>query len=86
VAINLKVEQGTVTAVLRADNPTAAEWIRAHRAELQSSLEGQGLKLDSLEVVVDPDSRRRQPQQERQQDPSRRQRRPATIPHFEVLV
>jgi flagellar hook-length control protein FliK len=59
VTIRLRVEQGMVTASLRGESTTAIDRIRAHEADLRAALEEQGLTLDSLELVVDPDGRRR---------------------------
>jgi flagellar hook-length control protein FliK len=86
VAISLRVEQGSVTALMRADSAAAAEWIRTHHQELQSSLDAQGLTLKALDVVVDTeDRRRRDPQDARgRQAPARR--RSANEPRFEVHV
>jgi hypothetical protein len=85
VSVTLRVEQGTVTAVMRADNPAAAEWIQAHRAELRSALTSQGLDLESLDVAVDPEGRRRQPPP-RDEPPPRHRRRPEAAPLFDVHV
>ncbi len=86
VTIDLRVEQGRVTAALRLDNPAAAEWIRGQRAELQASLGSQGLDLGSLEIVVDPDGRRRKAASPEPSTPTRTRRQNADLPRFEVLV
>jgi flagellar hook-length control protein FliK len=86
VTIDLRVEQGRVSASLRLDNPAAAEWIRAQRAELQASLSAQGLDLGTLEIVVDPDGRRRQPATPDPQPRSRVRRQGSETPRFEVLA
>ncbi len=86
VTIDLRVEQGRVSASLRLDNPAAAEWIRAQRAELQSSLGAQGLDLGTLDIVVDPDSRRRRSATPDPQPRSRMRRHGSDTPRFEVLA
>jgi flagellar hook-length control protein FliK len=87
VVISLRVEQGAVSAVLRAENAAAADWIRLHQTDLKASLAQQGLGLDSLEVTVDPDDRRRQPAHERQADfVPRPRRRSAPQALFDVRV
>jgi hypothetical protein len=59
VTIRLRVEHGIVTASLRGESAVAIDRIRAHEADLRAALEEQGLTLDGLELVVDPDGRRR---------------------------
>jgi hypothetical protein len=87
LSIRLRVEHGSVTASVRADSTTAAEWIRVNRAELESSLGAQGLALDTLEVIVDPDERRRQqPSPGAVDELPRPKRRRADQPRFEIHV
>jgi hypothetical protein len=85
VTIRLRVENGTVTAVLRADTAAAADWIRNNQNDLQSALQSQGLDLRSLEVVVDPDRRRRHAPRPEEVMP-RPRKRTADAPRFEVLA
>lgn len=62
LTVLLRVEGGTVTAVLRTESRLALERIEANQQELRAALEQQGLRLDRLVVAVDPDARgRRQP-------------------------
>jgi flagellar hook-length control protein FliK len=86
VTIALRVEQGNVTATLAAANQTVAEWMRSHRAELQSSLVEQGLTLASLEVVVDPDERRRPAPRNPLDTTTPRRRRAGNQPTFDLHV
>ncbi|MGE0706217.1 MAG: flagellar hook-length control protein FliK, partial [Vicinamibacterales bacterium] len=88
VDVQLRVEQGAVTAVLRTETREAASWIRDHHADLRQALADQGLDLDSFEVVVDPDSRRRQSGRQRDEAdvPPRHRRRPGVQSVFDIHV
>jgi hypothetical protein len=86
VAITLRVEHGHVSATVRADSPVAAEWIRLHHADLQSSLASQGLDLESLDVLVDPESRRRHARQDPESDMPRPQKRRGEPQRFDIHV
>lgn len=88
VDVQLRVEQGTVTAVLRTDTADAATWIRNHHGDLRQALADQGLDLDSFEVVVDPESRRRQNGRPRDETeyPARNRRRSAEQSVFDIHV
>lgn len=88
VDVQLRVEQGSVTALLRAETAEAADWIRTHHDDLKAALADQGLDLDSLDVVVDPDGRRRRngPNQQEAEIPQRSRRRMAELPIFDIHV
>ena len=49
--MTVKVDQGTVTAVLQVDSEAARGWIRAHQHLLRAALGEQGLGLDRFTVV-----------------------------------
>jgi len=59
VDVALRVSDGEVRAVVRAESPAVQEWIARHRDDLKAALDAQGLTLEELDVVVDPDDRRR---------------------------
>jgi len=87
VTVTMKVDRGVVTASVRAENPVTMEWIRSHQHELRDALDAQGLKLDHLEVSVDPDDRRRRDEAQQQQQQARKTRTGvADGARFELLV
>jgi hypothetical protein len=91
ITVSLRVERGTVTAVMRADSRVVQEWIQAHRQDLQAALAEQGLHLERLRVATDADARRQQQGQQGRSDPDderapRRGREPGEWPAFEVRV
>jgi flagellar hook-length control protein FliK len=88
VTIAMKVEKGVVTATIKAENPVTMEWIRSHQHELRDALAAQGLKLDTLDVSVDPEGRRRQEESAQQQQAPRRPRGGTLTetPRFELVV
>ena len=84
VQVTLRVQDGAVSALLRAETPAAQAWIDARQQELRSALEHQGLRLEHFEVIVDPDGRR---DANREQLPFARPRPARTrgdAPRFEV--
>jgi flagellar hook-length control protein FliK len=71
VTVALRVERGTVAAVLQAENPAVQQWIEGNAGQLRSALADQGLQLDRFVVRTDPDGRqadreRREPSRPRQ--------------------
>ena len=85
VTVSLRVERGIVTARVTADMPAVRDWIRAHEADLRSSLASQGLELDQIVVSADPDDRNRQPPPETSSRP-RTPRASQGGPKFELNV
>jgi hypothetical protein len=83
--LSVRVEQGSVVASLRAESPAAVDWIRAHDGDLRNALNAQGLRLEQMDVTVDPEGRRRH-QRDAQEAPTPRRRRAADEPRFEVVV
>ena len=86
LVVTLRVEQGVVVAIVKAENAEARERIQANEALLREGLAQQGLDLDSLVVTADPDRRREQPQTS-QRRPARAYRRaPDSTTPFSVEV
>jgi flagellar hook-length control protein FliK len=89
VTVALRVEQGAVTAVVRADSAQVQDWVLQHQQTLRQQMEAAGLHLD--ELMVSPDDRGGH---ERHQDapPERRRRQPRSTdaspdaPRFELLA
>jgi flagellar hook-length control protein FliK len=87
VDISIKVDGGSITAVVRAESSQVQEWILSHQQSLRQQLEAAGLRLDAL--VVSPDAERRHGREEAEarQHTAHRRRRPAgETPIFEVTV
>jgi len=84
VTVSLRVDHGTVTALVRAESPLAQERIQAHQHELRSALEAQGLRLGTIVVAVDPDQRRQQPSPEPSRRVARAPRRRDEAARFEI--
>lgn len=88
VDISLKVEAGSVTAVVRAESAQVQEWILANQQSLRQQLEAAGLRLSDLVVSPDAERRRQQgdePPPERR-PASRRRRDDGAEPIFNVVV
>jgi flagellar hook-length control protein FliK len=89
VSIALRVEDGVVTATLRAENAQVRAWMEANESLLRDSLASQGLSLDRLlvtdERIADQHSADRREQQEQQQR-ERPRPRPEHTAAFEVVV
>jgi len=58
VSLTLRVEQGAVTAVVRAESPQVQEWVLQHQQVLRQQLHDAGLRLDDL--TVNPDGEQAQ--------------------------
>jgi flagellar hook-length control protein FliK len=86
VDVALKVSDGGVRALVRAEAANVQDWIVRHRDELKAALQAQGLVLEDLEVVVDPDDRRRHAPGEAEQPRPTRRRAAADDRLFEVRV
>ena len=89
VSIALRVENGTVTATMHAENPQVRAWMEANEGVLRESLAGQGLSLDRLlvtdERIADERSAGRRHRQEQEQHARQRPRRDDAST-FEVIV
>jgi hypothetical protein len=91
VSIALRVEGGTVTATLHAENPQVRAWMEANEPLLRQGLSDQGLSLDRLlisgeRLSEERLSERRRQQQQEQQPPARQKSRRADAGTFEVVV
>jgi len=85
--MNAKTVEGAVSALVRAENPTVQAWIDTRQQDLRAALEEQGLRLEQFEVVVDPDGRRRDSNEQQAPSPRARAPRPRPdAPRFEVNV
>jgi flagellar hook-length control protein FliK len=71
------VENGTVSATVRAETPAAQQWIQQHQQQLRDALDAQGLRVAQFHVTSNPDDRpRRDHEQDQNQDASGRRGRP----------
>ena len=86
LTISLRVEQGTVSARVTADNAVVAEWLQANEHTLRDGLKSNGLQLDRLVITRDQDPSSRTPY--RESPDSQRQRRRFTDTHstFELTA
>lgn len=86
VVVEMRVENGGVTATLRAETPAVRAWIESHRQDLATGLAVSGLRLDDLRVDTRDDARegRREPQGEAPRRRSRQQPPPRNGMRFEV--
>ena len=76
VFVSVKVEQGTVSATVRAETPAAQQWIQQHQQQLRDALDAQGLRVGQFHVTSNPDDRpRRDQEQDQPQDASGRRPR-----------
>ncbi len=88
VTVLLRVEQGAVTAVVRADSPQVQDWVIQHQQTLRQQMEAAGLRLDDLSVNPD-DKQQHQPQHEQPEQRRRRAHRHQAPPDgrtFELLA
>jgi len=77
VFVSVRVEQGSVSAMVRAETPAAQQWIQQHQQQLRDALDAQGLRVAQFTVTSNPDDRpRRDSEQEQNQDASGRRSRP----------
>ena len=90
VQVNVRVEQGAVSASVQAETPLVREWIAANREELTHTLSQQGLKLEKLDVAEAPkeqqarDNGRDSRQPQREPARPRRDERPSGVDTFEI--
>jgi flagellar hook-length control protein FliK len=69
VFVSVRVENGTVSATVRAETPAAQQWIQQHQQQLRDALDAQGLRVAQFHVTSNPDDRpRRDHEQEQNQD------------------
>lgn len=77
VFVSVRVEQGVVSAMVRAETPAAQQWIQQHQQQLRDALDAQGLRVAQFHVTSNPDDRpRRDHEQDQNQDASGRRGRP----------
>jgi flagellar hook-length control protein FliK len=77
VFVSVRVEQGVVSATVRAETPAAQQWIQQHQQQLRDALDAQGLRVAQFHVTSNPDDRpRRDHEQDQNQDASGRRNRP----------
>jgi flagellar hook-length control protein FliK len=77
VFVSVRVENGTVSATVRAETPAAQQWIQQHQQQLRDALDAQGLRMAQFHVTSNPDDRpRRDQDQDQNQDASGRRSRP----------
>lgn len=91
VSVTLRVEQGAVTAVVKAESPQVQEWVLQHQQALRQQLQDAGLRLDELSVNPDgeqPNGGRQDTPDESGEQSSRRHpsRRPGDGPRFDQLL
>lgn len=70
VTVSLRVEQGAVTAVVKAESAQVQDWVLQHQQALRAQLDAAGLRLD--ELSVSPDDRGQSSGRDEQQAPRRR--------------
>jgi flagellar hook-length control protein FliK len=88
VVMTVKVDQGTVTAVLQVDSEAARSWIRTHQDVLRASLGEQGLGLERF-TVTERDRRDARDGRDRRDEPTPRRRSTSSGPtatRFEIHV
>jgi hypothetical protein len=87
VSVMLKVQNGVVVALVRAENAIVQGWIDSRQQELRAALGEQGLRLEEFEVAVDPDGRKaREEAPPAAPRPRRRRSDDEAPPRFEVSV
>jgi hypothetical protein len=95
LSVAIRVEHGSVTAALEASTPAVRHWIESHEPMLRQSLAEQGLHLDRLIVLDEPEqaapNQNREGRREKGEEPHERQRQsrrrpPADDTTFEVIV
>jgi flagellar hook-length control protein FliK len=64
LTVSLRVENGTVSARVIADNPAVVEWLQSNEHTLRDGLKANGLQLDRLVINRDQDPSSRTPHRE----------------------
>ena len=75
VSVSLRVENGVVSAVVTAENPAVAEWLKANEHMLRDGLSSSGLHLERFAVRRDGHPAEDEPKGYRQPEPKERRRR-----------
>jgi flagellar hook-length control protein FliK len=76
VFVSVRVENGAVSATVRAETPAAQQWIQQHQQQLRDALDAQGLRVAQFHVTSNPDDRpRRDHEQDQNQDTAGRRNR-----------
>jgi flagellar hook-length control protein FliK len=89
VTVSLRVDQGSVTAVLHADSPAVRTWMQANEPLLNQALSEQGLRLERLVVSEQPPAEDGDAPRDgsgRQQEQPRRRRPRADAGGFEIIL
>ena len=91
VLVSLRIEDGVVSASVRAETPAALQWLQAHQHDLRAALNSQGLDFDRFLSADEHPSEGRGQERDRQRDPESRRQRSSDDAHssgrrFEVLV
>jgi hypothetical protein len=86
VTVSMRVENGAVTAVIDADNPAVAEWLRANEHVLRDGLASSGLHLERFTVKRDGQSPDESRKHWRPPDPPQRRRSLQPQSTFEITV
>ena len=88
VAISLRVENGSVSAVITAEHPGVAEWLQSNQQSLRDGLQESGLHLERFVVQRDgqppSDRQRREWAESRRRDFRRRLPQPDST--FEISM
>jgi flagellar hook-length control protein FliK len=86
VSIAVRVERNTVSAVVHAEAAGVREWLESQEQAVRNGMAEHGLQLDRF--VVQRDGQRREAEQQHQESPRRRERRPAapSTERFEIVV
>jgi flagellar hook-length control protein FliK len=84
VTISIRVDRGTVTAVVRAESAAVQQWLESQEERLRGGMADQGLNLEKFIVQRDQQQQQRR---ESRQPSARRYRQPTeNSPRFEVIV
>jgi len=86
VTIEVQVRHDRVSATLTAGTPEVRQWIAAHQADLKNSLASVGLSLDDLVVKDEGGGGRQDARDDGRQPQSRRREPEQDETQFEVLV
>ena len=91
VLVSLRIEDGVVSASVRAETPAALQWLQAHQHDLRAALNAQGLDFDRFLSADEHPGEGHGQEQNRRRDPESRRQRSSDDTHssgrrFDVLV
>lgn len=91
VLVSLRIEDGVVSASVRAETPAALQWLQAHQHDLRAALNAQGLDFDRFLSADEHPGAGHGQEQNRRRDPESRRQRSSDHTHssgrrFEVTV